>query len=113
MSLEWEQTVVDSRDPAGLGRWWASALGWVVVDEEDPEVFEIRPEPDRLPGRLFPAVPDEENAGQNCRHLDFRPVEQEAGRDRPVMSGATRDGVGQSRQLRGGIAGPRGPRFWN
>src|SRR3546814_8216507 len=77
MSLEWEQTVVDSRDPAGLGRWWASALGWVVVDEEDPEVFEIRPEPDRLPGLLFLAVPDEEKAGKNRLHLDFRPDDQD------------------------------------
>ncbi|WKX15591.2 VOC family protein [Streptomyces sp. NL15-2K] len=26
MALEWEQVVVDSADPVGLGRWWAEAL---------------------------------------------------------------------------------------
>ncbi len=35
MSLEWEQVNVDARDPAALGRWWADALGWVVL--ADPE----------------------------------------------------------------------------
>src|SRR3546814_19527295 len=95
MSLEWEQTVVDSRDPAGLGRWWASALGWVVVDEEDPEGFEIRPEPDRLPGLLFLAVPDEEKAGKNRLHLAFRPADPHPEVDRLVPLGATRVAGGQ------------------
>lgn len=42
MSLEWEQTIVDARDPGALGRWWRDALGWVVVND-DPDEFEIRP----------------------------------------------------------------------
>src|SRR3546814_13288462 len=90
MSLEWEQTVVDSRDPAGLGRWRASALGWVVVDEADPEVFEIRPEPERLPGPLIHAVPDEEKAGKNRLQLDLRPAAQDADVDRLAPPDATR-----------------------
>ena len=57
MGLEWEQTLIDARDPAGLGRWWQEALGWVVVND-DPDEFEIRPEADRLPGLLFAAVPE-------------------------------------------------------
>ncbi|MDT4936408.1 MAG: hypothetical protein QOG80_79, partial [Pseudonocardiales bacterium] len=28
VSLEWEQTVVDARDPGALGRWWQAALRW-------------------------------------------------------------------------------------
>lgn len=43
MSLEWEQTVADARDPVSLGRWWQQALEWVVVND-DPDEFEIRPE---------------------------------------------------------------------
>ena len=39
------------------GRWWASALGWVIVND-DPEEFEIRPAPDQLPGLLFAQVPE-------------------------------------------------------
>ena len=38
MDLEWEQIVVDASDPHALGRWWAEALGWVVVDENDDEI---------------------------------------------------------------------------
>ncbi|MDT4905607.1 MAG: hypothetical protein QOH52_3623, partial [Pseudonocardiales bacterium] len=52
MPLVWEQVLIDAHDPVALGRWWASALGWVVVDETDDE-FEIRPSPDELPGLLF------------------------------------------------------------
>lgn len=49
--------IVDSSDPVALGRWWAVALGWVVV-EDSPEEFEIRPAPDRVPGLLFVQVPE-------------------------------------------------------
>src|SRR5436305_7374159 len=40
VSLEWEQVVVDARDPAALGRWWADALSWVIVNDSAEE-FEI------------------------------------------------------------------------
>ena len=74
MDLIWEQVVVDAHDPVALGRWWAEALGWVVVADAADE-FEIRPTPDRVPGLLFVPVP-EEKAGKNRVHLDFRPVDQ-------------------------------------
>jgi hypothetical protein len=57
MPLEWEQVIVDSSDPEALGRWRASALDWVIVND-DPDEFEIRPAGDRLPGLLFAAVPE-------------------------------------------------------
>lgn len=49
MTLEWEQVIVHSLNPTTLGRWWAEALGWTVVHSSHDE-FEIRAEPDRLPG---------------------------------------------------------------
>jgi Glyoxalase-like domain len=36
-------------DRDALGRRWASALGWVTVND-DPKEFEIRPAPDQIPG---------------------------------------------------------------
>jgi hypothetical protein len=48
MALEWEQTIVVATNPARLGEWWREALGWVVVGD-DPETYEIRPAPDRMP----------------------------------------------------------------
>ena len=67
--MEWEQLVVDAADPAALGRWWATALGWTVVND-DPEEFEIRPAPERMPGLLFVRVP-ESKAVKNRLHLDI------------------------------------------
>jgi hypothetical protein len=57
MSLEWEQIVVDARQPVALGRWWNEALRWVIVND-DPGEFEIRPQADRLPGLIFEPVDD-------------------------------------------------------
>ena len=40
MSLEWEQLVVDARDPEALGRWWCDALPWVVVSGDPARIHE-------------------------------------------------------------------------
>src|SRR5918993_1585745 len=93
VDLIWEQVVVDAHDPVALGRWWAEALGWVVVGDTADE-FEIRPTPDRVPGLLFVPVP-EEKAGKNRLHPDFRPVDQTAEVERLLSLGARRADVGQ------------------
>jgi UDP:flavonoid glycosyltransferase YjiC (YdhE family) len=94
MALEWEQVVVDSADPAAIGRWWAEALGWVVVGDDDPDEVEIRPSPDRLPGLLFVRVPEPKTI-KNRLHLDFRPDNREAAVARLLELGATPADVGQ------------------
>ncbi|KKD02561.1 VOC family protein [Streptomyces sp. WM6386] len=86
MSLEWEQVIVDAADAAALGRWWAEALGWVVVNDSAEE-FEIRPEQDRLPGLLFVPVPEGKTI-KNRLHLDFRPDDQAAEVARLLALGA-------------------------
>jgi hypothetical protein len=93
VDLIWEQVVVDAHDPVALGRWWADALGWVVVGDAADE-FEIRPTPDRVPGLLFVPVL-EEKAGKNRLHLDFRPIDQTAEVERLLSLGARRADVGQ------------------
>ncbi|MBF4602071.1 VOC family protein [Frigoribacterium sp. VKM Ac-1396] len=101
-SLVWEQVVVDSSDPAGLARWWADALGWVVVSSDDDEP-EIRSTPDTLPGLLFVHVPEAKTL-KNRLHLDFRPTPvdgesreatQTAEVERLESLGAVRAQVGQ------------------
>lgn len=94
MALVWEQVLVDAHDPLALGRWWASALGWVVVDENEDE-FEIRPSPDQLPGLLFASAPGEK-VTKNRLHLDFRPDDQRVEVERLLALGATRTDVGQT-----------------
>jgi hypothetical protein len=109
MGLEWEQVIVDASEPATLGRWWAAALGWVVVNDE-PEEFEIRAAPDRLPGLLFVRV-SERKALKNRLHLDFRPEDQRAEVARLLGLGATHADVGQGDETWVVLADPEGNEF--
>jgi len=106
VTLEWEQVVVDAADPVALGRWWAHALGWVVVND-DPGEFEIRPSPDRLPGLLFAAV-SEPKRTKNRLHLDLRPDDRDAEVERLLGLGATGVDVGQGEQTWVVLADPEG-----
>jgi hypothetical protein len=109
MTLEWEQTIVNARDPGKLGSWWREALGWVVVND-DPDEFEIRPAADRLPGLLFVPVP-ELKTSKNRLHLDFRPDDRDAEVDRLLALGATRSDVGQGEQTWTVLQDPEGNEF--
>jgi predicted enzyme related to lactoylglutathione lyase len=109
MSLEWEQIIVDAADPCRLGRWWATVLGWVVVND-DPEEFEIRPAPERMPGILFARVP-EPKALKNRLHFDFRPDDRDAAVARLLGLGATRVDIGQGEQSWIVLADPEGNEF--
>jgi hypothetical protein len=107
--LEWEQTTIDAHDPSALGRWWATALRWVVVND-DPEQFEIRPEADRLPGILFVSVTDVKQ-GNNRLHVDLRPDDQDAEVVRLIALGATSADIGQGEQTGIVLADPEGNEF--
>ncbi len=109
MSLDWEQVVVASRDPVALGTWWNEVLRWVVVND-DPVVFEIQSEPDRLPGILFLAV-DDPKEHQNRLHIDLRPDDQGAEVERLIGMGATRADVGQGDVPWVVLADPEGNEF--
>jgi hypothetical protein len=109
VTLIWEQTIVDARDPSALGQWWREALGWVVINDDSDE-FEIRPAEDRLPGLLFVSVPDEKTT-KNRLHLDFRPDDRDAEVQRLLALGATRADVGQGEQSWVVLADPEGNEF--
>jgi predicted enzyme related to lactoylglutathione lyase len=109
MGLVWEQLVVDAREPVTLGRWWQSALGWVVAND-DPEEFEIRPSADELPGLLFVQVPEGKTV-KNRLHLDFRPDDRDAEVERLLGLGATRADVGQGDETWVVLADPEGNEF--
>ena len=109
MPLDWEQVIIDSSDPEALGRWWASALGWVIVNG-DPEEFEIRPAPDQIPGLLFARVTEPKTI-KNRLHLDLRPVDQQAEVSRLIDLGATYADVGQGNETWVVLADPEGNEF--
>ena len=66
--------VWDANDPAALARFWATALGWVIADEDEdevdvwPEGFSY-PDPAAVP-LVFVPVP-EPKTGKNRVHLDL------------------------------------------
>jgi hypothetical protein len=107
--LEWEQTTIDARDPTTLGRWWATALRWTVVNEA-PDEFEIRADAERLPGILFEPVTSEKH-GKNRLHFDLRPDGQDAEVERLLSLGATRADIGQGEQSWVVLADPEGNEF--
>lgn len=109
MGLRWEQVVVAARDPGVLGRWWSEALQWVIVND-DPVMFEIQPERDRLPGILFLAI-DEAKQGQNRLHIDLRPDDQGVEVERLIRLGASRIDVGQGNVSWVVLADPEGNEF--
>ncbi len=110
MGLRWEQVVIDAVDSAALGQWWATALGWVVVND-DPNEFEIQREPDRLPGIIFLPVADTRPPTKNRLHLDFRPDDQAAEVERLIQLGAHRVEVGQGDVPWVVLADPEGNEF--
>jgi hypothetical protein len=109
VSLTWEQIVIDALDPVALGRWWAEALGWVVVNDT-VEDFEIRESAGRLPGIIFENV-GETKQQKNRVHLDFRPADQEAEVQRLLRLGASRADVGQGNVSWVVLADPEGNEF--
>jgi hypothetical protein len=109
VTLQWEQVLVHSVDPVSLGQWWAEALGWVVVHASVDE-FEIRPEPDRLPGLDFVRLDESKNAKSRL-HLDFRPDDQDAEVTRLVAYGAQRVDIGQADAPWVVLADPEGNEF--
>ena len=109
VSLIWEQVTVDSIAPVDLGRWWCAALGWIVVND-DPDVFEIRPDVDQVPGLLFLRSADAKTT-KNRIHIDLRPDDRDAEVDRLVELGASRIDVGQGNASWVVLADPEGNEF--
>ena len=97
MGIRLSQLVVDSRDPAALAAWWATALGWVVEEDDDEDEVWISPVAGGEQGLLFLRV-EEPKTGKNRLHLDVRPQagsSQAAELARLLEMGARRVDVGQ------------------
>ena len=109
MTLTWEELVVDCEDFVAQGHWWADALGWEIVDEDD-EGIELRNPTGAGPTLLFLNVPEAKTV-KNRLHLDFVPDDQAAEVDRLVAMGATPVDVGQGEQTWVVLADPEGNEF--
>ena len=109
MTLSWEQVVVDCEDFRAQGHWWADALGWQIIDEDD-ESIEMRKPDASGPTLLFLTVPEGKST-KNRLHLDFVPDDQDAEVDRLVAMGASRIDIGQQKQSWVVLADPEGNEF--
>ena len=109
MTLKWEQVVVDCEDFLAQGHWWADALGWEIVDEDD-EGVELRNTEGSNPTLLLLAVPEGKTV-KNRLHLDFVPDDQAAEVERLIAMGATRIDVGQNEVSWVVLADPEGNEF--
>ena len=81
-----------------------------MIVNDDPVVFEIQPQPDRLPGILFLAAA-ETKQWQNRLHIDLRPDDQSAEVERLIGLGASRVDVGQGEVPWVVLADPEGNEF--
>jgi hypothetical protein len=86
MGSRWHALVVDSTDPARLGRWWAEVLGYQVIGEEGTDVL-VGPARDTGPVLRFSRCA-EAKAGKNRLHLDLDPDDRDAEVERLVDMGA-------------------------
>src|SRR3954447_2457294 len=109
MPISWEQVVVDADDPHRLARWWAEALGYVIVHEAPDEV-EIRRSAAEMPGLLFTPSPEAKTV-KNRLHLDLRPDDQESEVERLVDMGARPVDIGQHEVSWVVLADPEGNEF--
>ncbi|GIG41824.1 VOC family protein [Cellulomonas phragmiteti] len=107
MPLRWYTTVIESRDPHALARWWAAALGWDYLDLAEDEAVVVpswaadlvtsTPFERVPPGLCFVAV-EHDKTTKNRLHLDLAPHtsdDRDAEIARLIDLGASRVDVGQ------------------
>jgi len=109
MTLKWEEIVVDCADVRAQGQWWAKALSWDIVEQNDDEL-EIQNPDGSKPTLLFIKVPEGKTV-KNRLHFDFVPDDQAAEVERLLALGATRADIGQGQQTWVVMADPEGNEF--
>ena len=90
---------IDATDCVRLGRFWAEALDWVIVEEKEQAVYlvpraQVSAE-SSVPGLLLFHSPDAKTA-KNRVHLDLRPDDQAGEVERLEALGAKRVDIGQA-----------------
>ncbi|MPZ88438.1 MAG: VOC family protein [Nitriliruptorales bacterium] len=109
MAVRLYSVVIDSRDHASLARWWAAALGWRLVYEDDNEAALAQDEGSE-PALVFVPVPESKQV-KNRLHIDLAPDDQEAEVRRLLDLGAQRADIGQGEQTWVVLQDPEGNEF--
>ena len=112
MSLRLWSVVFHANDRAALAHFWAEALGWPLVWDQDQETA-IR-SPHGGPKISWGGPPVMPKTGKNRLHFDIAPPihgDQQAEVDRLVSLGATRISIGQGEVSWVVMADPDGNEF--
>jgi len=125
MALRWDGVVIDAHDIAGLGRWWAETLDYMVVYEAEDELAIIPRWSSVDPatnleefthngqGIVFVPVPESKTV-KNRLHLDLAPhtsQDRNAEIARLMDRGATLVDLGQGDVSWTVMADPEGNEF--
>jgi hypothetical protein len=109
VTLRFEATVVDCRDPRVVGTFWAELLGRPLAGPDSEGDHWIDPSPSG-PEMIFVPVP-EEKAAKNRLHIDLRPDDQAAEVERALALGARHVDLGQGEVTWVVLADPEGNEF--
>lgn len=96
MALRLHHIVVDAHDLPALARFWAQALGWLILSEREQEVV-IGPDESAPVGMCFMPVSDVKTV-KNRVHLDLTTGsdDRDAEIERLLALGARRVDIGQT-----------------
>jgi predicted enzyme related to lactoylglutathione lyase len=96
MALRLHHIVVDAHDLPALARFWAEALGWLILSEREQEVV-IGPDETAPVGMCFMPVSDVKTV-KNRVHLDLTTGsdDRDAEIERLLALGARRVDIGQT-----------------
>jgi hypothetical protein len=116
MGSRWYAVVVDSTDPARLGRWWAEVLGFRILDEQTDELMVGG---DSQPVLYFTKAAESTagdsgagprgKVGRNRLHLDLDADDRDAEVERLVNMGARHVDIGRDGDVV--LADPEGNEF--
>lgn len=109
MSLWLEAVVIDAQDPDALGRWWAQALDWRVID--DRFGLELGPDASGRPRLVFVPAAEPKGHTKNRLHLDLHADDPSVEVDRLLRLGAARAEIGQGRVPWTVLCDPEGNEF--
>jgi predicted enzyme related to lactoylglutathione lyase len=96
MPVTLHHVVVDTRDLAGLARFWSEALDWKILSEREGEIV-IGPDVNAPVGMCFMPVSDPKTV-KNRVHLDVttEAADRDAEIERLLALGARRVDIGQT-----------------
>ena len=112
MALDVDWLAIDCKDPTRLGQFWADALGYrFLEDDEDSVEVGLVPTRGSGPRLLFLKVPEGKTV-KNRLHLDLRPDDQATEVERLESLGARRVDIGQGDDVTWEVmADPEGNEF--